>query len=87
MSPLLTRDEVAISDLRAKAVAVLVAGAVRQYLRLSKIDMICRMSTPAIFFSYAREDQTRVAPYSGEARGARLVGVLGPAHPRGPDLA
>jgi hypothetical protein len=41
---------------------VLVAGAGEQYRRLSRIDVICRMSGPDIFFSYAREDQARVAP-------------------------
>jgi hypothetical protein len=38
---------------------------------LSKIGVICRMSAPDIFFSYAREDQARVAPLVAalEARG------------------
>jgi hypothetical protein len=62
---------VAIAEPRAEAVAVLVAGVGRQYRRLSRIDVTCRMGAPDIFVSYAREDQARVAPVVAalEARG------------------
>ena len=56
------------------------------YRRLSRIDVICRMGA-RISSSATPARIERGSPRGGGARGARLVGVLGPAHPRGPDLA
>ena len=60
-----------LAELRAEAVATLVVGTGKQYRRLSYANVTCRMSNSDIFFSYAREDQARVAPIVAalEARG------------------
>ena len=61
-----------MSWLKQMPVAALVAGAGGQYRTLiDKVDTICRMAAPDIFFSYAREDEARVAPVVAalEARG------------------
>src|SRR3954465_5503853 len=51
-----------VEDVVRHTVATLVASAGGRYRRSSKVDMICRMGAPHIFFSYAREDQARIAP-------------------------